>query len=71
MPVAYVPGLVMRRAAQLYPGSAKTDPRDSFVFAETARTHRRRVHWLAASDELLAELRVLVGFDADLAVDLN
>ena len=25
-PVAYVPGLVMRRAADLYPGEAKTDP---------------------------------------------
>lgn len=25
MPVAYVPGLVMRRAADLYPGEAKTD----------------------------------------------
>jgi transposase len=71
VPVAYVPGLVMRRAAQLYPGSAKTDPRDSFVLADTARTHRKRVHWLSASDELLGQLRVLVGFDNDLAVDVN
>lgn len=71
VPVAYIPGLVMRRAAQLYPGAAKTDPRDSFVLADTARTHRRRVHWLSASDELLAELRILVGFDNDLAVDIN
>jgi transposase len=71
VPVAYIPGLVMRRAAQLYPGAAKTDPRDSFVLADTARTHRRRVHWLADSDDLLAQLRVLVGFDNDLAVDVN
>src|SRR5947209_16777858 len=28
VPVAYVPGLVMRRAADLYPGEAKTDPRE-------------------------------------------
>ena len=26
VPVAYVPGLVMRRAADLYPGESKTDP---------------------------------------------
>lgn len=37
VPVVYIPGLVMRRAAQLYPGAAKTDPRDSHVLADTAR----------------------------------
>ena len=41
------------------------------MLADTARTHRRRVHWLSASDELLEQLRVLVGFDNDLAVDVN
>jgi transposase len=69
VPVAYVPGLVMRRAADLYPGEAKTDPKDSFVLADTARTHRSRVHWLAASDEVLEELRILAGYDEDLAHD--
>ena len=29
VPVAYVSGLVMRRAADLYAGPAKTDPRDA------------------------------------------
>lgn len=71
IPVAYVPGRVMRRAADLYPGEAKTDRRDAFVIAETARTRRRQVHWLdTASDELLEQLRVLNGFDVDLAADL-
>lgn len=71
VPVAYVPGLVMRRAADLYPGEAKTDRRDAFVIADTGRTRRRQVHWLdTASDELLAQLRVLNGFDVDLAADL-
>jgi transposase len=71
VPVAYVPGLVMRRAADLYPGEAKTDRRDAFVIADTGRTRRRQVHWLdTASDELLAQLRVLNGFDIDLAADL-
>ena len=72
MPVAYVPGLVMRRAADLYPGEAKTDRRDAYVLADTARTRRRQVHWLdTSSDELLAKLRVLNGFDIDLAADLT
>lgn len=70
VPVAYVPGLVMRRAADLYPGEAKTDRRDAFVIADTARTSRRQVHWLdTASDELLERLGVLNGFDIDLAAD--
>lgn len=71
VPVAYVPGLVMRRAADLYPGEAKTDRRDAFVLADTARTRRRQVHWLdTGSDELLDVLRILNGFDIDLAADL-
>src|SRR5579871_4496288 len=69
-PVAYVPGLVMRRAADLYPGEAKTDKRDAYVIADTGRTRRKQVHWLdASSDELLAQLRVLNGYDIDLAAD--
>jgi transposase len=71
VPVAYVPGLVMRRAADLYPGEAKTDRRDAFVIADTARMRRRQVHWLdVGNDELLDQLRVLNGFDIDLAADV-
>lgn len=70
VPVAYVPGLVMRRAADLYPGEAKTDKRDAYVIADTGRTRRHQVHWLdLGSDELLERLRVLNGFDIDLAAD--
>ena len=70
VPVAYVPGLVMRRAADLYPGEAKTDRRDAFVLADTGRTRRHQVHWLdAGDDELLDQLRVLNGYDTDLAAD--
>jgi transposase len=69
-PVAYVPGLVMRRAAGLYPGEAKTDRRDAYVLADTGRARRKQVHWLdAGSGELLAALRVLNGYDIDLAAD--
>ena len=70
VPVAYVPGLVMRRAADLYPGESKTDRRDAFVIADTARAWRRQVHWLdATSDEALEKLAVLNGFDVDLGAD--
>jgi transposase len=71
VPVAYVPGLVMRRASELYPGEAKTDRRDSFVLADVARTHARRLHWLQVSDETLERLRVLGGYDDDLAHDVT
>ena len=36
--VAYLPGLAMRRIADLHPGSAKTDARDAYVIAEAARS---------------------------------
>src|SRR4029079_7398994 len=36
--VAYLPGLAMRRIADLHPGKAKTDARDAFVIADAART---------------------------------
>lgn len=69
IPVAYIPGLVMRRAADLYPGDAKTDRRDAYVIADTARTRRGQVHWLGIDDDLLVQLRVLNGLDTDLAAD--
>ncbi len=68
-PVAYVPGLAMRRAADLYAGSAKTDPKDAFVLADYARRNSDRLQWAAPSDEMLARLRILNGRDADLAAD--
>jgi transposase len=62
----------MRRAADLYPGEAKTDRRDAYVIADTARTRCWQVHWLdTGSDALLEQLRVLNGFDIDLAADLT
>jgi hypothetical protein len=35
--VAYLPGLTMRRIADLYPGEAKTDAKDAFIIADAAR----------------------------------
>ena len=71
LPVAYVSGLVMRRAADLYAGAAKTDPKDAFVLADYARRNADRLVWVQPSDELLARLRILNGRDADLAADAN
>ena len=71
VPVAYVSGLVMRRAADLYAGAAKTDPRDAWVLADYARRNPDRLQWTEIGDELLVRLRVLNGHDADLASDAN
>ncbi|WP_275793017.1 IS110 family transposase [Prescottella equi] len=65
--VAYLPGLSMRRVADLYPGQAKTDARDAFIIADTARTMPHTLRRVDIGDETLTELGVLVGFDDDLA----
>jgi transposase len=65
--VAYLPGLTMRRLADIHPGNAKTDARDAFVIADAARTLPHTLRRVDAGDETLAELEVLVGFDDDLA----
>ena len=64
--MAYLPGLTMRRMADLHAGSAKTDARDAFIIAETARTMPTALRQIATSDEQVAELAVLTGFDDDL-----
>lgn len=71
VPVAYVTGLQMRRAAELYAGAAKTDPRDAWVLADFARRHADQLAWLDVSGDLLAKLRILNGRDVDLAEDAN
>lgn len=67
--VAYLPGLAMRRIADLYPGEAKTDAKDAAVIADAARTMPHTLRSLQLADELTAELTVLVGFDQDLAAE--
>ena len=69
IPVAYVTGLAMRRAADLYAGAAKTDPKDAQVLADYARRNADRLTWITVTDELLARLRILNGRDTDLAAD--
>ncbi|KIX52667.1 transposase, partial [Burkholderia pseudomallei] len=54
--VAYLPGLAMRRIADLHAGEAKTDARDAAIIAETARSMPHTLRSLRLADEPLAEL---------------
>jgi transposase len=65
--VGYLPGLAMRRIADLHPGEAKTDARDAFIIAEAARIMPHTLRSLRLADEQAAELSMLCGFDDDLA----
>lgn len=69
--VAYLPGLAMRRIADLHPGNAKTDARDAYVIAEAARSMPHALRRVDVGDETLADLEVIVGFDDDLAAEVT
>lgn len=64
--IGYLPGLAMRRIADLHPGEAKTDARDAFIIAEAARSLPGTLRSLELGDEQRAELVMLCGFDDDL-----
>jgi transposase len=64
--IAYLPGLTMRRLADLHPGQAKTDARDAYVIADAALSHPRTLRRVGTDDETLADLTVLAGYDDDL-----
>ena len=65
--VAYLAGLAMKKAADLYPGRSKTDARDAFIIADTARTMPHTLRQVDRDNEILSALKVLAGFDEDLA----
>ncbi|HZZ51155.1 MAG TPA: IS110 family transposase [Pseudonocardia sp.] len=65
--IAYLPGLAMRRIADLHPGQGKTDARDAYVIADAARTMPHTLRRVGTDDETLTELTVLAGYDDDLA----
>jgi transposase len=69
--VGYLPGLAMRRIADLHAGEAKTDARDSMVIAQAARTLPHALRSIQLTDESIAELSMLCGFDDDLAKQVN
>src|SRR6478609_5538677 len=66
-PVAYLPGLTMRRIADLYPGEAKTDARDAFIITDAAGAMPHTLRTIDPADETVAELSMIAGFDDDLA----
>ena len=68
---AYLPGLAMRRIADLYPGNSKTDQRDAFIIADAARTMPHTLRAISISEENEAELAMLTGFDEDLAKQIT
>lgn len=69
--VGYPPGSAMRKAAQLLPGGAKTDARDAYVIAFTALHMPDTLRDAGSDDETMARLKVLAGFDDDLAFECN
>ena len=57
--MGYLPGLAMRRIADLHPGQAKTDARDAAIIAEAARSMPHTLRSVELDDATLAELGVL------------
>ncbi|MEV5318056.1 IS110 family transposase [Streptomyces sp. NPDC052687] len=64
----YVPGRTVNRMAGAYRGEAKTDARDAYVIAETAR-HSRDFTPLDVPAQLAADLALLTAHRTDLITD--
>ena len=61
----------MRRAAGLLPGEAKTDSRDAFVIAMTARCMPHALRRLLPADEARSDLIALAAHDEDCRCDMT
>ena len=64
----YVPGRTVNRMSGAYRGEAKTDAKDAYVIAETAR-QRRDFTAIDVPAQLAADLALLVGHRKDLVAD--
>ncbi|WP_406197970.1 IS110 family transposase [Streptomyces europaeiscabiei] len=64
----YVPGRTVNRMSGAYRGEAKTDARDAYVIAETAR-HRNDFAAIDVPAQLAADLALLTAHRADLVAD--
>ncbi|MCJ1697897.1 IS110 family transposase [Rathayibacter caricis] len=64
----YVPGRIVNRMAGAYRGEAKTDARDAYVIAETAR-HRHDLTPIRMPVEIIADLKLLIAHRSDLVAD--
>jgi len=64
--VGYLPGLAMRRIADLHAGEAKTDAREAAIIAQAARTLPHALRSIQLAYESVAELSMLCGIDDDI-----
>ncbi|MDX2822680.1 IS110 family transposase [Streptomyces ipomoeae] len=64
----YVPGRTVNRMSGAYRGEAKTDARDAYIIAETAR-HRRDFAAIEVPAQLAADLALLTAHRTDLVAD--
>ncbi|GGQ83252.1 IS110 family transposase [Streptomyces asoensis] len=64
----YVPGRTVNRMSGAYRGEAKTDARDAYVIAETAR-HRNDFAAIDVPAQLAADLALLTAHRSDLVAD--
>ncbi|MFD0561183.1 IS110 family transposase [Kitasatospora saccharophila] len=64
----YIPGRTVHHASAAYRGSGKTDAKDAFVIADTARM-RRDLQPLQETAEIAVDLRILTARRMDLSAD--
>ncbi|WNI23862.1 IS110 family transposase [Streptomyces sp. ITFR-16] len=64
----YVPGRTVNRMSGAYRGEAKTDARDAYVIAETAR-HRRDFATIDVPAQIAGDLALLTAHRSDLVAD--
>lgn len=69
--VGYLPGIAMRRIADLEIGRSKSDRRDALVIAHAARSLPHALRRISGEAESVADLRVLCAFDDDLVTQIN
>jgi transposase len=67
--VFHVPGIVVNRARDAYPGEAKSDSKDAHVIADQLRLRRSSLHEVCPRGEITAEMRLLVAHRRDLLQD--
>ncbi|WP_035840023.1 IS110 family RNA-guided transposase [Kitasatospora azatica] len=64
----YIPGRTVHHASAAYRGSGKTDAKDAFVIADTARM-RRDLQPLTETSEIAVDLRIMTARRMDLSAD--
>ncbi|WP_426519454.1 IS110 family transposase [Diaminobutyricibacter sp. McL0618] len=69
--VGYLPGLSMRRIADIHEGEAKTDAREAVIIAQAARSMPHALRSIQVDDEQVAALGMLCGFDEDIVKQIS